>query len=101
MRTRVIHVLTFEGCPHAEAAKEAARVALSRYDREVDLVDVDLLDPTIPAAYRKYPSPTILVGMKEVSPAGGTTDGLGCRAAGAPSVDDIGRAIEARWGRTY
>ena len=61
-----VHVLTFEGCPHAAAAWSAARAAASECEVPIEVVAVDLLDPTIRAEFKGYPSPTILVGMKEV-----------------------------------
>lgn len=98
MTRRVVRVLTFEGCPHAEAAAAAARDAILEYGQGLDLVEVDLEDPKTPAEYKAYPSPTILVGSTDVSAGTGPVDGVGCRASGAPSVEEVRLAIRAVWG---
>lgn len=95
MKTRVIRVLTFEGCPHADSAKAAVRAAIAMSGGEVDVREMDLLDPATPPEFRGYPSPTILVGMDEVSPRAGGMSGVGCRVSGAPSVEEILEAIRA------
>jgi hypothetical protein len=100
MKPRVIHILTFEGCPHADSAKAAARAAISECDAQIELVEVDLFDPTISAEYKGYPSPTILVGMNDVSPGQGSMTGIGCRSSGAPSVEEVRLAIRDTWGPT-
>jgi catechol 2,3-dioxygenase-like lactoylglutathione lyase family enzyme len=95
---RIIHLLTFEGCPHAAAARAAVSAAIAAFDAPIERVEVDLDDPGITPAFRAFPSPTILVGMKDVSPVGGPMQGRGCRAAGAPAAEDVARAIRAAWG---
>ena len=95
MASTVVHVLTFEGCPHAADALRAATEAASSSGEQVDLVEVDLLDPRLPAAFRGYPSPTVLVGMNEVLPGERSTSGLTCHAAGAPSTEAVRLAIHA------
>lgn len=95
MASTVVHVLTFEGCPNAAAALSAAREAASPYDKHVDLVEVDLLDPQLPEVFRGYPSPTVLVGMNEVMPGERSNGGTSCHAAGAPSTDAVRLAIRA------
>jgi GNAT superfamily N-acetyltransferase len=98
MRPRTIHILTFEGCPHADSAKAAAVAAISEFEAAVELTEVDLLDPEIPGELKGYPSPTILVGMKDVSPGQGAVGGVRCRAAGAPSAEEVRLAMEEAWG---
>jgi GNAT superfamily N-acetyltransferase len=97
MRPRTVHVLTFEGCPHADSAKAAALTAISDFGGPIELIEVDLLDPEIPAQLKGYPSPTVLVGMKDVSPGEGTQGGIGCRASGAPSAEEVRLALEGAW----
>lgn len=93
----IVHVLTFEGCPHAEAARRAAREAVSECDRPVELVEVDLLHPELPTDLQGYPSPTVLVNMSDVGSGDGRDEGLSCRAAGAPSTEAIRGALDALW----
>ena len=93
--TPIVHVLTFEGCPHAEAARKAASDAVSECDARVELVEVDLLDPELPADLQGYPSPTVLVDMRDVASGEGRAEGLSCRAAGAPSTEAIRVAISS------
>ncbi|HSM35548.1 MAG TPA: hypothetical protein VK837_04050 [Longimicrobiales bacterium] len=95
MSRLAIHVLTFEGCPNADSAWAAAREAIAECDTSVELIGVDLMDPTIPAQYRGYPSPTILVGRKVVSPAELAPEGAACRASGAPSAREVRAAVLA------
>ncbi|MFG0253418.1 MAG: hypothetical protein ACF8NJ_11160 [Phycisphaerales bacterium JB038] len=99
MTRRVVRVLTFEGCPHADSARAAARTAVEAFAGDVEVREVDLLDPAIPAALRGFPSPTILVGMDEVSPRAESVQGAACRTSGAPSVEEIRAAMRAAWGR--
>lgn len=91
----IVHVLTFEGCPHADAALTAATAAVAGCRHPVELVEVDLMDPEIPDELRRYPSPTILVDMKEVAPSEGEAEGLACRALGAPSAEEVRLAISS------
>lgn len=100
MASTVVHVLSFEGCPHAALARRVAEEAASAYGGRVHLVEVDLLDPELPAAFRGYPSPTVLVDMSEVIPGERSASGLTCRAAGAPSTDAVRLAIAAAIGGT-
>ena len=93
MASTVVHVLTFEGCPNAAAALRAAREASSPYGERVQLIEADLLDPRLPEVFRGYPSPTILVGLNEVTPSGRSADGPTCHAAGAPSTEAVRLAI--------
>lgn len=88
-----IRVLTFDGCPHAGPAIEAARSAASEVDAAVEIVEVDLLNPDTPTELRRFPSPTILVD--EIDASGVTTlaSGTSCRASGSPTVEQIREAI--------
>ena len=98
MTENVLRVLTFEGCPHAKAALQAARAAIARSGLEVDLVELDLAHPSTPPEFRTYPSPTVLVGMRDVAGRVEPVQGLGCRASGAPTAEQITIAVRDAWG---
>ena len=91
----MIRVLTFEGCPHADAAKVAARAAAAEAGRPIKVIEVDLLDPTIPAGLSRYPSPTVLVGSVDVSGDTKGVNGVSCRSSGAPTIGDIRNVIQS------
>jgi hypothetical protein len=95
MPRTLVHVLTFEGCPHAAEALGAAREAARSHHPSVAVIEVDLLDPGLPEAFRGYPSPTVLVDMTEVLPSERSTKGPTCHAAGAPSTEAVRLAIRA------
>ncbi|MEJ2538966.1 MAG: hypothetical protein P8188_03090 [Gemmatimonadota bacterium] len=96
----VIRVLTFDGCPHAEAAKLAARSAAAEEAGSNEVVEIDLLAPTTPASLKHYPSPTVLVGSVDVSGDSDTVQGVSCRASGAPTIRRIRKAIRSVSART-
>lgn len=97
-----IEVLTFEGCPHAAAAREQAEKAvhLEATDAAIDVIAVE----TIEAAQRLrfLGSPSIRVDGTDVEPSANdrTAYGIMCRtyncgseAAGTPSIEMIRAAI--------
>lgn len=73
--------------------------AVAGLGTDVELIEVDLLDPTTPSEFKVYPSPTVLVDGKDVSPSAGGVHGISCRASGAPSTEDIRAAMDEAWGR--
>ena len=93
-----ITLLTFEGCPNAAAARKATLTAIARAGRPVEFTELDLLASDTPVEYRRYPSPTVLVGECDVSGDGDDVQGSSCRASGAPSVAQIHLALET-WSR--
>jgi hypothetical protein len=77
-----IQLLVFEGCPLANAAREALRQALAELGISA-FEEIDLLDPSTPEDLRGWGSPTILVNGRDV--AGLTRgDNLGCRVYPGP-----------------
>ena len=72
-----IQLLTFAGCPLAEAAKVELQAALAELGT-VDYTEIDILDPATPEALRGWGSPTILVDGSDITgqPKG---DDVGCR----------------------
>ncbi len=99
MTRRVVRVLTFEGCPNARSAMDAARTAIQESNLPIELVEVDLLDPSTPVELSRYPSPTVLIGSVDAAGPTQALEGAGCRSSGAPSVQQIRRAIQATWGK--
>jgi hypothetical protein len=93
-----IQLLTFSGCPLAEAARAELQAALAKYDA-VEYEEVDILDPATPEELRGWGSPTILVDGSDITgqPKG---DDVGCRVypgeKQVPVSAEILAAIESR-----
>lgn len=56
-----VQLITFEGCPHADAARESLRRSLVRAGFEPTFEDLDSAAPGTPAALRDWGSPTVLI----------------------------------------
>ncbi len=93
MTEPLVHLLTFPGCPHRDAAELAVAAAIEQAEApfEVQRIDLSSLEPGSPLS--RFPSPTVLVGGVDVSGDSVATRGLSCRAAGAPTADVILRRI--------
>ena len=87
-----VELVYFDGCPHTEAARRSLRAALGGGG----WTEWNLSDPDTPERYRRYGSPTVLVGGKDVRGGGGETHGMACRADGAPEAQEIRRALDGR-----
>ena len=61
-----IQLLTFEGCPLADAARACLEVALTDCGLQ-DYEEIDILDPTTPEHLRCWGSPTILVDGADIT----------------------------------
>ncbi|HKV50038.1 MAG TPA: hypothetical protein VJO52_02460 [Gemmatimonadaceae bacterium] len=94
-----VELITFEGCPHAAAARTNVRTALSAAGLSLPLDEWDRESAAAPAYTRRYPSPTVLVNGRDVSAETGgtrlTEAAAACRAGGAPSVAAILVALRA------
>lgn len=89
MSEREIELIYFDGCPNADKARENLRTALDGESwREWNLSSADT-----PELFRRYGSPTVLIGGRDVMGDGGTTGALACRADGAPSPEVIRKAL--------
>ena len=95
MASPKIQLLVFEGCPLADAARSALRIALDSLGlRESE--EIDLLDPATPEELRRWGSPTILVNGEDLA---GNVKGnaLGCRVydgeTGVPDPEMIAQQI--------
>ncbi len=83
-----ITLLYFEGCPNVEEARENLRKFLSDPVMKVKTWDeVRTDDPSCPAKWRGFPSPTVLIDGHDVVTGRESAEGEGaCRLAGAPDV---------------
>ena len=93
----VIQFLSFDGCPHADAARTALRRALEICGLPTDWYEtVDVLDDSTPAHLANWGSPTILVNGVDVA---GLENGDGAvrrvyeTPDNVPSVHEITLAI--------
>ena len=85
MDVREIELVYFDGCPNADRARESLRVALGGGSwREWNLSSTDT-----PERFRRYGSPTVLIGGHDVTGDGGATGAMACRADGAPAPEVI------------
>ena len=70
-----IELLSFPGCPHANAARAQLRLALQVCGLPETWKEIDVTAPDAPAHARGYASPTVLVDGRDV---------LGEAPSGAP-----------------
>ncbi|MGZ8715624.1 MAG: DF family (seleno)protein [Gaiellaceae bacterium] len=77
----LIEVLTFTGCPHAEATHELVVRVVAALEAEADVVLIDVPDQEAAAAHRFLGSPTVRVDGRDVEPGAERRDEvvLGCR----------------------
>ena len=96
--TRLVEVLSFGGCPHADAALALARRAVAGVGVDATLRPVEVPDAESAAATRFLGSPTIRVDGRDVEP-GAEARGdcvLACRVYGSGEVGVRGEP-EERW----
>ncbi len=107
-----VQLLSFPGCPNADAAREALRRSLLAAGLPPRFEEMDVTAQGTPERLRAWGSPTILVDGRDVADAAPT--GPSCRlypgpeggAQGIPPEDLIGKALgEGRlrprpWGRS-
>ena len=94
-----VQLLSFPGCPHADAAREALRRALAAAALPVNFEEIDVSAADTPEQLRRWGSPTILVDGVDL--AGEAPTGLSCRLyandtqPGVPSDETIRRALRS------
>jgi hypothetical protein len=78
---RLVEVLTFEGCPHAEPALELVRRVVAEAGVEAVVRRVDVPDVQSAEEQRFLGSPTIRVDGRDVEPGAEVREGYGlcCR----------------------
>ncbi len=89
-----IDLVYFEGCPHAEAARQRLREALASLGSSVQWDEWDTQDTATPAHLRGYSSPSVLVNGADVERKA-PTSGAGCAVGGGPSVQTLRGALIA------
>ena len=93
-----VQLLTFPGCPLADAARVELQSALAEC-AGIDYEEIDILDPGTDENLRGWGSPTILIDGADITgqPKG---DDVGCRVypgnQGVPLKDEILAAIRRR-----
>jgi len=93
-----VELVYFPGCPNVGAAREAIGAALAAEGLPARWREWNRDDPATPEALRGCGSPTVLVGGRDVEPAG--NEAACCRVyehggalAKAPSVEAIRKAL--------
>lgn len=76
--TMKVQLLSFPGCPNADAASAALRRALAASRVEAPIEEIDTTASSTPANLRAWGSPTILVGGKDIAGDEGPS-GTSCR----------------------
>lgn len=89
MNIRDVDLVYFDGCPHVYEARNNLRDAMEGGSWR----EWDLSSPETPERFRRYGSPSVLVGGRDVTGAGAKSEGMACRAAGAPSVKAIQQGL--------
>ena len=76
-----IEILTFEGCPNAQAARELVERVIADVGTDVELTYVNVSDPDAAERLRFLGSPTIRVDGRDIEPGGDdrTEYALACR----------------------
>ena len=87
-----VELVYFEGCPHADEARNRLREAFKRVGAVPHWDEWDTGRENTPRTYRRFGSPTILVDGKDVS-GGAEGSGLGCVVNGGPSVLELVAAL--------
>lgn len=91
----IVELVYFGSCPSVGMARQSLKDALSSLGLSPGWREWDLEDQTTPARIRGYGSPTVLIGGRDVRGGSPASEGLACRADGAPSADEIRRALAA------
>lgn len=89
MNDRTVDLIYFDGCPNAEAARTNLRALML----EEPWREWNLSSPETPERFRCFGSPTVLVDGRDVTGQAGGTAAMACRADGAPSLDNIRKAL--------
>lgn len=79
-----------------DRARDSLRRGLTLAGREAVWEELDQLAPDAPEAIRTLPSPTILIGGRDITaamPAAPAPTGPACRADGVPTPEAIAAAI--------
>ena len=89
-----VELVYFTGCPNFAPMRELLHRCLERCGFDRAVVEVNTDDPTTPATYRRFASPTVLVDGVDVL-AGTLSDAAACRLD-LPSETDLIAAIRGK-----
>jgi len=84
-----IELVYFDGCPNVGRARENLRAVVD----DGSWTEWNLSSPDTPDRFRRFGSPTVLVDGRDVTGGAVETEGMACRADGAPAPEVIGRAL--------
>ena len=90
-----VELVYFEGCPHAQVARDVLAAALSEIGLPEEWTEWDLADPDTPECVRRFGSPTVLVNELDVTGEGPGVSAMACRADGAPGVEAVLTALRS------
>lgn len=85
-----IDLIYFDGCPNVVQARQNLHAAIASTGRSLTWSEWDLMSEATPVDLRRFGSPTVLVDGEDVMGGEGGALAMACRAAGAPSVEQIG-----------
>lgn len=88
-RMHEIELVYFDGCPNAEQARANLRAVVD----DDSWKEWNLSSSDTPDRFRHYGSPTVLVDGRDVTGDTGETEGMACRADGAPAPEVIEEAL--------
>jgi hypothetical protein len=91
--TPTVELIYFSNCPHVASARNALVRAFQALRMKPEWQEWNQDDGAAPAAVRRYPSPTVLVGGHDVQGGAGRFQGMACRAGGPPTADEIRWAL--------
>lgn len=92
---QTIELVYFEGCPHAQTAREVLETALATAGSGQNWTEWDLAEPGVPERVKRFGSPTVLVDGADVTGEGPGVSAMACRADGAPEVTAVIRALQS------
>ena len=102
---RTVELVYFTGCPHAAAARANVEAAMRRVGQAPQWQEWNLEDPSVPTRVAGYPSPSVLVGGREIHgqsvtlrPPGLTCHSC-CASAGADTALRAATPTRARMAR--
>ena len=93
MKSCSVELVYFSSCPNVGFARENIHEALVEVGRDDRWVEWDQEETGTPARYKAFSSPTVLVNGQDVMGVSGMGLGRSCRAGGAPSANQIVKAI--------
>lgn len=95
--SREIRLLYFKGCPNVDQARAEVREALTRAGLAQRWEETDLEAADCPMQWKGFPSPTVLVGGRDVVGGAKARSGTSsCRFGGAPGAAKIAAALTKR-----